>query len=137
MKILKFNELAGATYKSVMDRVRGKGDPRSFRLYDDAKKLRSNFYSKEPLKILLRGESEPIDFKIDEIYYDTPTLVLTTIILNKQHILRFNRNTNELTYEGIGPNEKDAYIDRKGARTICNILKDYGFDIKPQDIPHL
>jgi len=136
MKILKVNELAGLTYKSVMDKVRGKGDPRSFRLYSDAKKMRSNFYSKEPLKILLKGKSEPIDIKIDDIYYNDNNLLLTTIKNNKQQSLKFDIKSNELTYEGSEP-KTTAYVDRRSAKVICKILKDYGVEIRPQDIPHL
>jgi hypothetical protein len=78
MKKLKtfdeLNELLGNTYKSVMDRVDGKGDPRSFRLHDDARRLRSEYYSKEPLKILLANihqdpEWDSMNFKIHDISF--------------------------------------------------------------------
>ncbi len=137
MKILKFNELAGNTYRSIMNKVADKGDPRSFRIFADAKKLRSEFYTKEPLKLLLIGASEPIDFKIVDIHWTGSSLILTTIKDNKQHKLHFDIRDLELIYEDTEKRIK-AYVDRKGARVISNILKDYGVeDVRPQDIPHM
>jgi hypothetical protein len=65
MKIKKFNELSGNMYKSVMNKVADKGDPRSFRLYHDAKKLRSKYYTKEPLNIVV--DITPMKFEIMDI----------------------------------------------------------------------
>ena len=137
MKILKFNELAGATYKSIMNRVADKGDPRSFRIYDDAKKLRCQYYSKEPLKVLSSSAFEPIDFKIVDIHWTGSSLILTTIKDNKQHKLQFDIHGFELTYEGHDEPKVKASVDRRSAKVISNILKDYDIDVKPQEIPHM
>ena len=142
MKILKFNELAGNTYKSIMAKVADKGDPRSFRLYDDAKKLRSKFYSKEPLKILLKtswDSKDTIDFKIDNITFPGPNpsedvLRISSIIDGKEHLLCFSLRNNVFKYQGIEP-AVTAYVDRKGANIISRILKDYDVEVRPQDIP--
>ena len=135
MKILKFNELAGNTYKSVLDKVAKKGDPRSFRLYADATELRSKYYSKEPLKIQVGFDIK--DFKIKDIIYRFPYLILTTIIDNKSHKLTLDLSDKTLIYEDEHNAKQTAYIDRKGANVLSNILKDYDAEIKTQDIPQM
>ena len=139
MKILKFNELAGATYKSVMDRVGDKGDPKSARMYNDARKLRSQYYSKEPLKILLANihqdpEWDSMNFKIHDISFFNDVLRISSIIDRKEHILFFNLKDKEFIYSGIEKPIK-AYVDRRSANVISKILKDYDVDFKPQDMP--
>lgn len=138
MKKLKtfkeLNELSGNVYRSVMDTVARKGDPRSFRLYADAKKLRSKYYTKEPLNIQSDGKS--IKFEIMDIKFDnwSELKIYSKNDLSRDIILMFDVQGNSLRYDD-GQNTKDASIDRKGAIILTKILKDYGVGVRPQDIP--
>ena len=140
-KIQKFdeflNELSGNVYKSVMSKVADKSDPRSFRLYNDAKRLRSEYYSKTPLKIQL-GDNI-IDFKITHIMLTESKLDLK--ISGDAQSLYFNINDKELSFYGEDTisgkkfNGERVYVDRRGANVISKILKDYEIEVRPQDIP--
>jgi hypothetical protein len=137
MKILKFNELAGATYKSVMDRVGDKGDPKSARMYNDARKLRSQYYSKEPLKIMVAGNNNVIDFRIHnlDLTSDKNLLRISCIVDNKEQVLNFDIRHNGLTHVDSNGRILYAYVNRKGANIISKILTDYNIEVRPQDIP--
>lgn len=132
MKIQKFNELSGNVYKSVMNKVSDKGDPRSFRLYADAKKLRSKYYTKEPLNITVEGKI--IKFEIMDIRFSNPELTLISKNdLSREVYLTLDVDDKEFKYDDNS--RKNAYIDRKGAIIISKILRDYSVEVRPQDIP--
>jgi hypothetical protein len=134
MKIQKFNELSGNVYKSVMNKVASKGDPRSHRLYADAKKLRSKYYTREPLNILADGTL--FKFEIMDIRFQDPVLTLVSKNdLNRDIYLTLDIKDKEFKYQSGDYNYKNAVIDRKGANIISKILKDYDVEVRPQDIP--
>lgn len=127
------NELSGNVYKSVMNKVASKGDPRSFRLYSDAKKLRSKYYTKEPLNILVHSsiiKDVSIKFEILDIKYQEPILKL--IGIESDLILDVTNKDFKYLDRSAAHN---ASIDRKGAIIIAKILKDYDIEVRPQDIP--
>jgi len=127
----KINELSGNIYKSVMNKVSDKGDPRSFRLYSDAKKLRSKYYTKEPLNILVDGI--PFKFEIMDIRFDGKVLSLISKDDQSRDIyLTLDINDKDFLFNG-----KNTYINRKGAIILSKILKDYEIEVRPQDIPQL
>jgi hypothetical protein len=130
----ELNELRGTTYSSVMNKVADKRDPKSFRLYDDARKLRSEYYSKEPLKLRIGFSENDIEFKIYDISLRNDVLRLTSIIDNKEHELIFGLEKKVLIY--TDSHSIEVFTNRKGANIISKILKEeYNIEIKPQEIP--
>lgn len=137
----ELNELLGTTYKSVMDKVKDKSDPRSYRLYDDARKLRNEYYSKEPLKIRIANSEKDIDFKIYDIFFiGNDTLKISNdedevLFLDLIRLTSVKDWKIELRYHGDEFGPIKAFTNRKGANILSKILKDYDVEIKPQDIP--
>jgi len=141
------NELNTSTYDSVMNKVGDKSDPRAFRLYNDAKKLKYREFLNTTIKVQLPNSVELNDFTIGDIRIidNGAAHVLELANANnvrhdwkqedKKRFLTFNFSNKKLFISGNKIQPMMCYVDRRGANIVSKILGLNGIEVRPQEIP--
>ena len=140
------NELNTSTYDSVMKKVGDRSDPRAFRLYNDAKKLKYREFLNTTIKVQLPNNVELNDFKIGDIRIVDGTLELANANNitddwkkeDKKRFITFNtvpKDNRFLLLTGSKIQSIKCYVDRRGANIISKILGLNNIEVRPQEIP--
>jgi hypothetical protein len=142
----KLSELNSSTYDSVMNKVGDRSDPRSFRLYNDAKKLKYREFLNTSIKVKLPNNEDINDFKIGDIRIVDGTLELANSNNitkewkqeDKKRFITFNtipKDNRFLLLTGSKIQPIKCYVDRRGANIISKIFSLNNIEVRPQEIP--